>query len=107
MDDEKYYRMKAEAVLSKINTTIKGLDADEADRRIDHYGKNELSAQFEVPRWMLFISQFKDLLVLVLLAAATVSFIIGSVRDAIIMLIIVVSSTVVKQTTFVQQFRYT
>lgn len=102
MDDEKYYRMKAEAVLSKINTTIKGLDADEADRRIDHYGKNELSAQIEVPRWMLFISQFKDLLVLVLLAAAAVSFIIGSVRDAIIMLIIVIINAIIG---FVQEYK--
>jgi Ca2+-transporting ATPase len=89
MDDKKYYQMKVQEILDDLKTTVNGLETNEATRRIDQYGKNELTAQIEVPRWMLFASQFKDLLVIVLLAAAAISFIIGSNRDAVVMLIIV------------------
>jgi Ca2+-transporting ATPase len=102
MREEKYYRMTAEEALDSVGTTTKGLDEDEAVRRIGQYGKNELSAQIEVPRWMLFISQFKDLLVIVLIAAAAISFIIGSVRDAIVMLIIVFINAIIG---FVQEYK--
>ena len=102
MGEGKYYQMAAEEALNSFDTTIKGLDADEAVRRTDQYGKNELSAQIEVPRWMLFVSQFKELLVIVLLAAAVISFIIGSVRDAIVMLIIVIINAIIG---FVQEYK--
>jgi Ca2+-transporting ATPase len=102
MGEGKYYRMTAEEALNSFGTTIKGLEADEAERRTDQYGKNELSAQIEVPRWMLFVSQFKDLLVIVLIAAAAISFIIGSVRDAIVMLIIVFINAIIG---FAQEYK--
>jgi len=89
MNDKKYYRMKVQEVLDDLGTNMNGLDDNEALRRITQYGKNELTAKIAVPRWMLFVSQFKDLLVIVLLAAAAISFAIGSNRDAVVMLIIV------------------
>lgn len=102
MAEGKYYQMTAEEALQSLGTTIKGLEGDEAARRIDQYGKNELSAQIEAPRWMLFVSQFKDLLVIVLIAAAVISFIIGSVRDAVVMLIIVFINAIIG---FVQEYK--
>ncbi|MBW2560593.1 MAG: HAD-IC family P-type ATPase, partial [Deltaproteobacteria bacterium] len=89
MDDKTYYRMKVQEVLDDLHTTANGLETDEAARRIDQYGKNELTAKIEVPRWMLFVSQFKDLLVIILMVAAAISLIIGSLRDAVVMIIIV------------------
>jgi Ca2+-transporting ATPase len=102
MSEGKYYRMTAEEALKSFETTTKGLDADEAVSRTDQYGKNELSAQIEVPRWMIFVSQFKDLLVIVLISAAAISFIIGSVRDAVVMLIIVFINAIIG---FVQEYK--
>ena len=95
MDDKKYYRMKVQDVLDDLGTTSKGLEAEEALRRLEKYGKNELTAQIEVPRWMMFLSQFKDLLVIVLIAAAAISFIIASIRDAVVMIIIVMINAVI------------
>jgi Ca2+-transporting ATPase len=101
-EEKKYYRLKVQEVLDSLGTTIKGLTEDEVSRRIGQYGKNELSAQIETPRWLLFLSQFKDLLVIVLLAAAAISFIIGSVRDAVVMLIIVFINAIIG---FVQEYK--
>jgi Ca2+-transporting ATPase len=95
MDEKNYYRMNAQEALDSLGTSLKGLDAEEAGRRIDDYGKNELSAQIEVPRWMLFANQFRDLLVIVLIAAAAISFMIGSIRDAVVMIIIVLINAVI------------
>ncbi|MFC1534322.1 cation-translocating P-type ATPase [Thermodesulfobacteriota bacterium] len=102
MSKEKYYRMKAQDVLENLSTTIKGLDEGEVARRIAQYGKNELSAQIEVPRWMLFLSQFKDLLVIILIAAAAISFVIGSFRDAIVIIAIAVINAVIG---FIQEYK--
>lgn len=102
MDDKKYYRMKVQDVLDDLGTTSKGLEAEDALRRLEKYGKNELTAQIEVPRWMMFLSQFKDLLVIVLIAAAAISFIIGSIRDAVVMIIIVMINAVIG---FLQEYK--
>ena len=59
MVEKKYYRMKVQEVLDDLGTTIKGLEQEEADRLIDQYGKNELTAKIEVPKWMLFLSHFE------------------------------------------------
>ena len=102
MDDKKYYQMKVRKVLDDLQTTANGLETTEAARRIDQYGKNELTAQIEVPRWVLFASQFKDLLVITLMAAAAISFIIGSIRDAVVMLIIVLINAFIG---FLQEYK--
>ena len=97
-----YYRMTVEEVLEALETSIKGLTREEADRRLDEYGKNELTAKLEVPRWLLFLSQFKDLLVIVLIVAAVISFVIGSFRDGIVMFVIVAINAVIG---FVQEYK--
>lgn len=102
MDDKKYYRMKVQEVLDGLQTKADGLETNEAARRLEQYGRNELTAQIEVPRWMLFVSQFKDLLVITLMAAAAISFIIGSIRDAVVMIIIVLINAVIG---FMQEYK--
>jgi Ca2+-transporting ATPase len=89
MEKTEYYRMKVKEALETLGTSEKGLSAAEAEKRLGEHGPNELTAEFRVPKWLLFLSQFKDLLVIVLIVAAAISFAIGSVRDGTVMLIIV------------------
>ena len=89
METNEYYRMKANEALESLGTSEKGLSTAEAEKRLGEHGPNELTAEFRVPKWLLFLSQFKDLLVIVLIVAAAISFAIGSVRDGTVMLIIV------------------
>src|SRR5690606_31727410 len=51
----------------------RGLSDDEAGRRLERYGANELDSEEEVPAWKRFLARFKDTLVLLLLAATVVS----------------------------------
>jgi P-type Ca2+ transporter type 2C len=69
-----HYRMRVEDVATVLSTDLrKGLGSQEAELRLDRYGRNEVAAERPIPAWRRFLRQFEDLLVLLLLAAAAVS----------------------------------
>ncbi|MEA3408912.1 MAG: cation-transporting P-type ATPase [Candidatus Eisenbacteria bacterium] len=102
MPERQYFQMTVQEALDSLGTTPKGLPREEAEKRLSEHGPNELTAEFDVPKWVLLLSQFKDLLVLVLIIAAVISFAIGSVRDGAVMLAIVVVNAVIG---FVQEYK--
>lgn len=102
MTDKEFYRMTAQETLDALGTTVKGLPRDEAAKRLKEHGPNELTGEYLVPRWRLFLSQFRDLLVIVLIIAAGISLAIGSYRDATVMLIIVVINAIIG---FIQEYK--
>ncbi len=68
----------------------RGLTADEAKARLERHGLNEL---IETPRpgfWQLLLRQFEDFLILILIAAAGVSFLLGETIEAAAILAIVI-----------------
>ena len=102
MPERQYFQMTVQEALDSLGTTPKGLAREEAEKRLSEHGPNELTADFKMPKWVLLLSQFKDLLVLVLIIAAAISFTIGSVRDGTVMLVIVVVNAVIG---FVQEHK--
>jgi len=101
-ESPEYYRMTAEEVLSALGTSQKGLSRQEAENRRKEYGPNELTADVSRPKWLLFLSQFRDVLVIVLIVAAAISFAIGSFRDGTVMVVIVVINALIG---FVQEYK--
>ncbi len=102
MEKTNYYRITVQEVFDSLETSEKGLSTADAEKRLAEHGPNELTAEFRVPKWLLFLSQFRDLLVIVLLVAAAISFAIGSVRDGTVMLIIVAINATIG---FVQEYK--
>jgi len=102
MSDKAFYQLTVEEALSELSTSPEGISGEMAAKRLDEYGPNELVAAVGPSKFLLFLSQFKDLLVIVLIVAAAISFIIGSVRDATVMLIIVAINAVIG---FVQEYK--
>ncbi|MBA3044685.1 MAG: cation-translocating P-type ATPase [Candidatus Thermoplasmatota archaeon] len=94
--------MSADEALEALNTSRAGLSAAEAKKRLESYGKNELTLEFKLPAWLMFLRQFKDVLVLVLIVAGIISFVIGSYRDGVVMFIIVFINAIIG---FVQQYK--
>lgn len=97
-----FYQMTVEEVLDALETNEGGLSEEEAKSRLEKYGKNELIAELKTPKWLLFLSQFKELLVLVLIVAGIISFIIGSYKNAVAMFVIVTINAVIG---FVQEYK--
>lgn len=81
--------------LQQLDTSLQGLSLNEAQHRLALQGKNELKTQGQKSAWVIFLAQFKEVMVVILLAAAVISFVIGDVKDALIILVIVVLNTIV------------
>lgn len=95
MAEDCWYNSEATAALAHFQASEQGLDESEVQRRLQQYGPNALPVR---PRrhWLfLFLNQFRDFMIMVLLAAAAVSGVIGDPEDTIAILVIVVLNAVV------------
>ncbi|HWQ93837.1 MAG TPA: cation-transporting P-type ATPase, partial [Clostridia bacterium] len=68
------YQQTAAAVVAAQETDAsRGLAQTEVHSRLDRFGRNELLAKETVPWWKKFLAQFKNILVVLLLIASTIS----------------------------------
>jgi Ca2+-transporting ATPase len=102
MPQKEYYQMSTEKALENLGTSAQGLSKKEAAKRLKKYGKNELKAKIRIPVWLIFLSQFKELLILILILGGIISFLIGNFRDGTIIFIIVFVNAVIG---FVHEFK--
>lgn len=96
-----WYQRKAEEAMAGLATSPDGLSQQEAVARLQQYGANEIRQKKKQPPWMLFLNQFKDFMIIVLVIAAIVSGIVGDITDTIIILVIIVLNAIVG---FVQEY---
>ena len=97
-----WHQMPVEAVLAALTSTPQGLDAHEAQRRLAAVGPNEITEGKQRPPLRMFCDQFTDFIILVLVAAAVISGLIGEAKDTIAIVVIVVLNAVIG---FVQEYR--
>jgi Ca2+-transporting ATPase len=71
----------------------RGLPEPEAARRLAEYGPNEVSGVRRIPLWSRIVAQLSDPLIMVLLAALTLTLLIGDYPDAIVIGLVVVVNT--------------
>ncbi|HUW64659.1 MAG TPA: cation-translocating P-type ATPase [Spirochaetia bacterium] len=101
--DEQWYTLSVPEVIRKLNTSgERGLDYGEAGRRLAACGPNILETAPAARPWLVFLNQFRDFMVLVLLAATATSLLLGEVADGLTILIIVLLNAVLG---FVQESR--
>ena len=81
---------------------VHGLDPAEAQARLRNDGPNELPHEKPEPLWLRFLKQFKETLILLLLASAVISFLMGNLDDA---MSIAIAVTIVVTVGFVQEYR--
>ncbi|MBI5176680.1 calcium-translocating P-type ATPase, SERCA-type [Candidatus Micrarchaeota archaeon] len=75
---QQFYSLTAKQAIFALQSDAEaGLTLAEASRRHSQYGPNALAQIPKPPKWRLFLGQFNDFLVLLLIAAALVSFLIG------------------------------
>lgn len=79
-----------------------GLSSEEAEARKDKYGLNELEERGLRSPWVVLAGQFTEIMVIILLVAAVISFLIGETTDAIMILIIVILNAILG---FTQEYR--
>lgn len=75
------------------SSEVHGLSAEEASKRLSQYGYNELKEKAQDGLWKKVVNQFKNVLVLILLAACVLSIAVGEFADALVIIMIVVLNT--------------
>ena len=98
-----WHSIEAAQVLKELNTDPHhGLTEDEIKRRLEKYGYNELKKEEGISPFTLFINQFKNILIIILLIATVLSALVGETFDAGLILVIVVFCAVLG---FIQEYR--
>ncbi|HJS54165.1 MAG TPA: HAD-IC family P-type ATPase, partial [Chitinophagaceae bacterium] len=97
-----WHILEIDEVIKETGTKPEGLTKDEASSRLEKYGPNELTEKKKKPAWIIFLKQFKDFMILVLIAAAVISGLVGDVVDTIIILVIVFLNAIIG---FIQEYR--
>ncbi|MBN2232371.1 MAG: cation-transporting P-type ATPase [Deltaproteobacteria bacterium] len=95
MEGQQYYQAESGDVLAALGSTRDGLSDHDAARRRREYGPNELRESVSPPLWLLFLSQFRELLIIILIIGGFISLLIGNVRDGAIIFIIVAVNAVI------------
>ena len=71
---EPAYRLSNDAIAEVLDTDLhRGLGHEDAAKRLEQYGSNELASEAPVPAWRRFLAQFEDVLVILLLVATAIS----------------------------------
>jgi Ca2+-transporting ATPase len=97
-----WYSLKTPSVLDELKTTINGLSTDDAARRLQEDGPNELKEQGTKSPFVILWEQFTAFMVLILIAAAIISFFLGEHVDAIAIMVIVIVNGILG---FQQEFK--
>ncbi|MDD3622543.1 MAG: HAD-IC family P-type ATPase [Methanofollis sp.] len=78
-----WHALPDEEVLAAIRSSPQGLSAAEAEARLEVYGKNALPTRIPPSIFQVFLRQFKSPLISILLAAGSISLLIGETTDAL------------------------
>lgn len=94
MQDAPWHVMDVDHVFSSIQSRADGLTQEQAQRRLAE-GANELTQKKGKSTLQLFVDQFRDFMILVLMAAAAISSLFGEFVDALVILAIVILNAVI------------
>jgi Ca2+-transporting ATPase len=100
--NNQWHAFKIDETLRKLNTSQTGLTDSEVTERRAKYGYNEIEEKAGISPFILFLSQFKSLLIVILFAAAMVSLVLGKLPEAISIMTIVLFAGILG---FIQEFR--
>jgi Ca2+-transporting ATPase len=96
------YKLSVSEILTAFKSSVEGLSDNESLARLEKYGKNEISNEKRDSALKLLLEQFSDLLIIILIVSAIISFFIGQVVEATAIVIIVILAGVLG---FVQEYR--
>jgi len=97
-----WHLLSIEDTLKETGSNAAGLNDAEAKQKLAEHGKNELQAKKKISPVFIFFRQFVDVMILVLILAAGISYFIGELSDTIVILVIIFLNSVIG---FIQEYR--
>src|SRR4030067_685442 len=103
MTELQWHTMQANEVVKSLDTSVdSGLSLNEAENRLEKYGYNQLEEKEGAAPWVIFLGQFNNFIVWVLIAAAIVSGMLRDWVDALAIIAIVIINAVIG---FIQEYK--
>ncbi|MBA4390628.1 MAG: calcium-translocating P-type ATPase, PMCA-type [Syntrophus sp. (in: bacteria)] len=102
MTQPHWHQEQIENIFKRIDSGRDGLTAGEAAKRLHQYGPNELQAKKKKTPAMMLLDQFKDFMIIILIAAAVIAGVIGEMTDTFVIIAIVIANAIIG---FVQEYR--
>jgi len=100
--NENWHHHSIADVLGRVGSATDGLSAEEAGKRLEKYGFNKLTEKRKKPAFVMFLDQFKDFMIIILMAAAVIAGVIGELADTLVIIAIVIANAVIG---FIQEYR--
>ncbi len=97
-----WYSLDTDLALQRLGSRAEGLTESEAAERLAEHGPNQLEEKRGRSPILAFLSQFTEVMVIVLIVAAVISLLVGETVDAIMILVIVVLNAILG---FSQEYR--
>jgi Ca2+-transporting ATPase len=99
-----WHTQEVPAVAAALGVDLRdGLDLSRAASRLEEFGPNRLAAEKKKPKWLAFLDQFRNFLIIILIVAAVVSFLVtGELKTPVVILFVVLLNAVLG---FVQENR--
>ncbi|MCL5995307.1 MAG: HAD-IC family P-type ATPase, partial [Chloroflexi bacterium] len=96
LNGDVFYSHPAHVAVERLNAQLDtGLSSSEAQKRLADYGRNELPAGTKTPLWRLFLNQFNDFVVILLIVASGVSVLLGDLVEGLAIMAIVILNAVI------------
>ena len=94
MDEKKYYQMPQDAVRQEVNQGMEPLTASQVEERQRKFGPNELVEGEKKSTLRIFLEQFSDFLVIILIISAIISLFLGEAESAIVILVVITMNAI-------------
>lgn len=89
-----WYQRTEREVLARLDTADRGLTERQVQKRRKQYGPNALKEPGKKPAWRVFLEQFKDLLVMILIGAAVISMATGNPESTVVIFAVITLNAV-------------
>ncbi len=90
-----WYNKEVQEVFRELATSELGLSEDEAKKRLEAYGPNELEKEKRNAWFIILVNQLKNPLFIVLIAAALISFSVGKTIDTVVIFGVIILNTLI------------
>ena len=91
---EKFYSKSTSELLDSFNVSKDGLSAEQVEQAVTTYGYNELTEKKKKGPLVVFLEQFKDLLVLILIIAGIISIATGNIESTIVIFAVIIMNAI-------------
>lgn len=97
-----WHSISTNDTLKQLGSNAAGLDNATVQQKLTEFGKNVLTGKKKINPLVIFIRQFLNVMILVLVVAAVISFFIGEGSDTIVIIVIIILNAIIG---FIQEFR--